>query len=92
MYVRSLSVHTRFILTRGVVPWGMIVGIAAAAIVLRDAYLAPKTSSSSAGQIIVLAVLGFLEWSLGAGWVIGAVLWTVTRSRTSETSGKDEAP
>ena len=92
MYVRSLSLHTRFILSRGIVPWGIIVGMVAAGIVLRDAYVAPKTSSGSgAGQIAAMAVLGFLEWSIGAGWIIGAVLWTATRGKASETSGKGQA-
>ena len=93
MYVRSLSVHTRFILRRGIVPWGIIAGIVAAGLVLHDAWVAPKTSAGSgAGQIAVMAVLCFLEWSLGVGWIIGAVLWTTARGQGSETAVKGQAP
>lgn len=93
MYVRSLSAHTRFILRRGIVPWGMIAGIVATAFVLHDATTTPKTSvESGARQVAVMAVLCFLEWSVIAGWIIGAILWTTARGKASETSGKGQAP
>ena len=92
MYVRSLSAHTRFILRRGIMPWGVIIGVVAAGVVLRDAYAAPKTSAGpGAGQIAAMAMLVFLEWSFGAGWIIGAVLWTAARGNASPTSGKGQA-
>jgi hypothetical protein len=92
MHVRPLSAHTRFILRRGIVPWGIIVGIVAAGLVLHDAYKpAEMSAGSGAGQIALMAVLCFLEWSFGAGWVIGAVLWTAASGKASETSRKGQA-
>lgn len=77
--MKSLSARTRFILLRGVVPWGMLVGLAATAFVVHDT-VRPVLNSAGQGPVglAALALLCFIEWSLGAGWIIGAVRWTIS--------------
>jgi hypothetical protein len=78
--MKSLSARTQFILRRGVLRWGILVGLVATAVVVgRTPLSVQRSATQGPAPRVVLAVLCFLEWSLGAGWFIGAVLWTVTR-------------
>jgi hypothetical protein len=79
-----MNERTRFILRHGVVPWGMLAGGIATAVLFATW---PPMRHKVRPPSLILAVLAFLcfaEWSLIAGWIVGVVLWTMV-PRTHET-------
>ena len=74
-----MSERTRFILRHGVRPWGILVGGLTTAILLATSLLPlHRAGRVDAFELALLAFACFAEWSFVAGWVIGAVLWTLT--------------
>lgn len=72
--------RVRFILHRGVVPWGIIAGACAAVAAtlgLRDDTAAATPASPT--TVVVAAALSFVVWCAIAGWAIGAIRWEMRR-------------
>ncbi len=87
--IPSMSERTRFILRHGVRPWGILVGGLTTAILLATSLLPlHRAGRVDPFELALLAFACFAEWSFVAGWVIGAVLWTLTpRSNGRKPSG-----
>ena len=93
VHLPSLSERTRFILRHGVRPWGMLVGALGTAILFVTS-LWPMQRGARHGPLVLalLAFVCFAEWSCVAGWVIGAVLWTLKpRSDGRKQAGVNNA-
>jgi hypothetical protein len=75
-----LSSRMRFVLRRGVLPWGVLAGIVAAALVALDA--PHGTDGTSTRSTIILCILCFAIWTALIGWAIGNVRWELRSSKT----------
>lgn len=71
-----LSSRTRFILQRGVFPWGLVGG-GAAAVITVPSVLHARSSGDGIDPLAValLAVLVFLIWTTIVGWIVGGIRW-----------------
>lgn len=80
MHVRRLSARTRFILRHGVLRWGILAGFAITIFVVHGAATGARDGDGrELLRLAILALLSFSEWSLGVGWIVGAVLWMLGR-------------
>jgi len=70
-----MTSRVRFIVTEGILRRGCFIGAVMAAFLLvgsaRDG-----TLEAELWRTTVLALLSFLEWSVGAGWLIGSFMWS----------------
>lgn len=89
MHLPRLNERTRFILRRGVLPWGMLVGGIATA-VLFATWPPMRHGIRPPALVALLAMVCFAEWSLVAGWIVGAVLWALLprTPRTPQNGGR----
>ncbi len=69
-----LSPRTQFVLRRGVVPWGLLAGIAAAVIAFGSA---GEQVASSALRTLGLVIVCFAVWTGLIGWMVGGFLWEI---------------
>lgn len=69
-----------FILRRGVVPWGLIVGLAAAGGGAATSRRLTDAPPGSRATTITVATLSFVIWGGLAGWAVGVVRWELRRS------------
>jgi hypothetical protein len=71
----KMTSRVRFIATEGILRRGSLVGALITAFLLvgsaRDG-----TLEAERWRTTVLALLSFLEWSVGAGWLIGSFMWS----------------
>jgi len=76
-----LGPRLRFIVKEGMLQRGSVVGAIASIVLAVDSLVrgAAQTSWHSA----LLVVLCFIEWTIGAGWFIGAWLWSRDQRRRS---------
>jgi hypothetical protein len=65
-----------FIVKQGILRRGTLVGAVAAALFMA-ASRGDRTLDSGTWHSIVLAALCFLEWTIGGGWLIGSVMWSM---------------
>jgi hypothetical protein len=93
VHIPPLSERTRFILRHGVRPWGMLVGALATAILFATSRWPMQRGGRHEPLVLVLLAFAcFAEWSCVAGWVIGAVLWTLgPRSNGWKQAGVNNA-
>lgn len=80
-FASQVSAKSMFILKEGMLRRGTIVGVIATALFLAANHDDAMPDLRSA-QFIVLGALCFLEWTIGAGWLIGAIMWS-TREQSS---------
>lgn len=76
----STGSRARFIAKEGVLRRGTVVG-ALVALLFVGGSLRDGTLRSELWRTTVLAVLCFVEWSVGAGWLIGSFLWSWRHQR-----------
>ncbi len=69
--------YSRFILRRGIVPWGIAVG-AIAGVLEVVGMRHGRSADPAAGtlSIILVGVLCFIMWCGLVGWAIGSFLWS----------------
>lgn len=77
----SVSTRGEFIIRRGILRCGIPLAIIVFAwTMFSHATGRPDLSSASWWRAIIgVFVIAILEWGVGAGWLIGAVWWELTR-------------
>lgn len=70
------NARTMFIVKQGILHWGTAVGIIIT-VVFVVANLGNKTFDSGWWRATALVALCFVESTIGAGWIIGSILWSV---------------
>jgi|SRR4051812_15811239 hypothetical protein len=82
-----LTPRARFVLRRGVLPWGLPAGVGAAVLVAvgtRGGVDAPSELGT-----IVIAVVCFGLWMGLVGWMVGDILWDIRRAESdAEGAGR----
>ena len=74
LHVPAPSARTRFIVSQGILRRGSLVGLAVT-LVYVWANLGTETFAGAWWRVALVVLLCFAEWALGAGWIVGAVLW-----------------
>jgi hypothetical protein len=76
------SEHLRFVVRRGIVPWGLAAGVIASAVAMASA-LHERAGGKAIGaaSIIIAGTVCFFTWCLLIGWAVGGVLWTTRHER-----------
>jgi hypothetical protein len=69
------TARARFILREGIYRRGSIVGLVVAG-VYAALNLTERSITANWWQACLLVCLSFVEWTLGAGWLIGVALWS----------------
>lgn len=77
---RKMTARARFIAKEGILRRGTVVGAVVAAVFVFGS-VRDGTFETELWRTAVLAVLGFLEWTVGAGWLIGSFLWSWRHQR-----------
>lgn len=77
------SERTRFIVRRGILRFGLAMGIVAAWLAAVPSSQLPEAGASRVTALLGPPTLAFLEWGIGGGWVVGAVLWELSRRRAN---------
>lgn len=65
-----------FIAKQGILRRGTVVGAVVTAL-LTAVTRGEHSTELGSGHDIAVAALCFLEWTIGAGWVIGAAMWSI---------------
>ena len=79
-----MTSRTQFIVKHGILRRGTLVGVIVASLFVM-ASARDGTLETQRWHTTMLAVLCFLEWSVGTGWLIGSFLWS--RRHQSEVHG-----
>jgi hypothetical protein len=68
-----LSPRTQFVLRRGLIPWGLLAGVAAGALI---AFGIGRDHDARSGlETVVLVIICFAIWAGLIGWTVGGILW-----------------
>lgn len=88
------SERARFILRRGILGCGLPLGLAIFGWLALNERAHPDPAHPLAlHALLALFALTLLEWTVGAGWVIGALWWWLTRPpNDAQTGSPDERP
>lgn len=78
--VPKMTARARFIAKEGILRRGTMVGAIVAALFVFDS-VRDGTFETERWRTVVLAALSFLEWTVGAGWLIGGILWSWRHQR-----------
>ncbi|MGH7623063.1 MAG: hypothetical protein ACREMU_12040, partial [Gemmatimonadaceae bacterium] len=78
-----LSHRVRFLVRRGLLPWGILAGVVAGGLGALAGHAA-ATPPSTVG-IITIAAICFAAWSVLVGWAVGAIRWAM---RNGQGHGK----
>ena len=87
---RERSTRRTFIVHVGIVRCGLPLGLAAFLWVTIAQFGTTLEHLRTAGGWLRLGVLFLLavgEWTLGAGWLLGMLLWSLRRARDESTRG-----
>lgn len=85
--------RTRFIVRRGVLRFGLAIGALAAWL---GAVPPDQVAGNGSGHVLAVLLapmLAFLEWGIGGGWIIGALLWSFRphdAARATREAGKGD--
>jgi hypothetical protein len=80
-----MTARTRFIAKEGILFRGTVIG-AVVAVLFGFGSLRDGTLQAERWRTTVLALLCFVEWSVGAGWLIGSFLWSWRHQRDGHSS------
>lgn len=75
-FASQVSPRSRFIAKEGILRRGTAVGAVVTALFV-VASLSDQTIALGSSQSLTLIGLCFLESTIGAGWIIGAIMWSV---------------
>jgi hypothetical protein len=81
----KMTSRVRFVATEGILRRGSLIGAVIAAFFVLGS-LRDGTLEAERWRTAVLALLCFLEWSVGAGWLIGSFMWSRRHHRDAHNT------
>jgi hypothetical protein len=80
-FALQVSPKSRFIAKEGILRRGTLVGAILTALYVALSH-GEQTTASGSSHFLAVVVLCFLESAIGAGWIIGAIMWSLREQAT----------